>query len=59
MKSKKSNYKKGVASKILRNAIEKGDVEKDDKGKFKKKLTKDEYSDQALERARKGIFGGS
>ena len=55
MKSKKSNYKKGVASKILRNAIEKGDVEKDDKGKFKKKLTKDEYSDQALERARKGI----
>jgi len=60
MKSKKSNYKKGVASKILRNAIEKGDVEKDDKGKFKKKkLTKDEYNDEALERARKGIFGGS
>jgi hypothetical protein len=55
MKSKK----KGVASKILRNAIEKGNIEKDDEGKFKKKkLTKDGYSDEALERARKGIFGG-
>ena len=40
MKSKKSNYKKGVASKILRNAITKGIIEKDNKGEYKKKLTK-------------------
>jgi len=33
---KKSTYKKGVASKILRKAIEEGTVVKDNTGKYKK-----------------------